>query len=227
MDLKHGAGLALGVSRGRQRRGRRFLRDHGTIERENRALEMVVKGMTTRAIAAQLEMSPGAVSVLIRRALEYRAKAIGPTAEAALGLILERYERLLERWWPLATGDYVDPDTQVSENAPSPRALDAVLKILAQQTDLITRLVTASRQAGPEPATGNTFIGGIHAHSAQPAEREQAIDAVLGILTATRDKHVTIEGQLAKARTSLTELDGGTADDRPGPPPTHTEETAA
>jgi DNA-binding CsgD family transcriptional regulator len=222
MDLKHGAGLALGKSRGRQRRGRPFLRDHGTIERENRALELLVKGMTTRAIAAELEMSQGAISVLIRRALEYRAESIRGTTDRALALILERYERLLERWWPLATGDYVDPETESGQGSPNIRALDGVLKIMAQQADLISRLYRAAPPADP---TGSTFTGGIHVHNASPADREQMIGDVLAILGTTREKHVTIEGQLAQARTTLAQLDGGQTDDRPGPPPTHTEET--
>ena len=215
MDLQHGTGLVLGKSKGRHRKGRGFARSHQVIERENRALDMVVKGMTTRAIAAELEMSPGAVSVMIRRALEYRAEAARGTVEQARALILERYERLLERWWPLATGDYVDPDTQSSENPPSPRALDAVLKIL----EAMAKLTGADKGRVETPAPA-TFTGGIHVHSTQPVEREEAIASVLGILATARQKHTTIEGQLADARTSLAELTAtGHGDDRPAPPP--------
>lgn len=220
MDLKHGTGLALGTSRGRRSRGRHFIRDHATIEREHRALELLVKGMTYRAIAAELEMSVGGVAGMIKRALEYRANALGPTVRQAATLMLERYERLLERWWPLATGDYVDPETGLSENVPNPRALDGVLRILSQQADLVTRLHAAGQKTAPADQPGQSFTGGIHVHSAPPAERDQAIAAVLHLLSSTRQKHDTIEGQLADARTSLAELADGHTDDRPAPPTT-------
>lgn len=219
MDLEHGAGLQVGTSKGRRRKGKLFIRGHDVVERENRALEMLVKGMSVRAIAAQLEMSHGAVSMMIRRALEYRAKAVERTADQALALILERYERLLERWWPLATGDYVDPDTGTSENPPNPRALDAVLKILAQQADLISRVYVASRKGAQPEQAGSTFTGGIHVHTAQPDERERLTGTILAGLATMRAKGVTIEGHLAEARTTLAQLEGGEADDMPGPPP--------
>jgi DNA-binding CsgD family transcriptional regulator len=215
MDLRHGTGLVVGTSKSRNRRGRRFIRDSATIEREHRALDMLVKGMRQAQIARELEMSSGGVSILIRRALEYRAQALLPTVEAARTLILERLERLLERWWPLATGDYVDPETGSSDNPPSPRAVDTVLKILEQMAKLTG---AAGPTVRPEPAPP-TFAGGIHVHTAQPGERDRLIADIVTGLNAAKAKTVVIEGHLADAKTSLSALAGGEHDDTPGPPP--------
>jgi DNA-binding CsgD family transcriptional regulator len=215
MDLQHGTGLVLGTSKGKTgRRGRRFIRDAATIEKEHRALDMLVKGHKQADIARALEMSSGGVSMLIRRALEYRAQALAPTVEQARALILERLERLLERWWPLATGDYLDPDTGTSDNPPNPRAVDTVLKILEQMGRLSGAAGPATR---PEPAPP-TFAGGIHVHTAQPSERDRLIGDITAGLSAARAKTVVIEGHLADAKTSLTQLTGE-GDDTPGPPP--------
>lgn len=213
MDLQHGTGLALGKSEGRKRRGRRFIRSATTIEREHRALSLLVKGMSQRQIAAELEMSEGGVSMLIRRALAYRADAFGPTAEAARTLLLERYERLLERWWPMATGDYVDPTQIDGEGVPNIRALDGVLKILKEIGD-----ITGAAKPAPIAPPAPSFTGGIHVHSTPQSEIEGLKAGILATLAATRKKGEVIEGHLADARTSLAELDGGDPDDKPGPP---------
>ena len=214
MDLKHGTGLALGTSRGRQRRGRRFIRDHGTIAREMVALEMLVKGASQAEIARELGMSPGGVSGLVKRALEYRAEGLAGVTEQARTLLLLRYETLLKRLWGLATGDYVDPVTGISDNPPSLQAVDRVLKILEAIAD-----ITGAAKPAPVPPPGQVNIGGVHVHTAQPAERDELTAGILLGLAQTRAKAATIEGHLADARTSMAELTGDDTDDRPGPPP--------
>jgi hypothetical protein len=114
-----------------RRKGGPSVQDNATVEREHRALTMLVKGHSQRAIALELDLSPAGTSYLIRRALARRAEALGPTIEHARVLILERYERLLERWWPLATGDYVDPTSESGESTPSKPAAEIVLRVLA------------------------------------------------------------------------------------------------
>lgn len=223
MDLQHAEGLIVGTRRADRRRGRRnarkggtTLRDNATIEREHRALTMLVKGHSQKAIALELEMSEAGVSVLIKRALEARAQALGPYIEQARTLLVERYERLLERWWPLATGDYVDPTSETGESPPSPVALDRVLKIL----DQLAKITGADR--GPVAPTGQNpdpSGSGIHVHIHTQSERAALQGQALDQIRAVREKQIVVEGELARVGTTHAQLTGTELNDKPGPPP--------
>jgi DNA-binding CsgD family transcriptional regulator len=227
MDLRHAEGLVITERRGNRRRGngRRkggtSLRSNADIEREHRALTLLVKGHSQRAIAFELEMSESGVSGLIKRALEHRAKALGPYVEQARTLIVERYERLLERWWPLATGEYVDPESETGESPPSVAAVTVVLKILDQLAK-----VTGADRAPVTPQTPDPSAGGIHVHIHTQTEREQQQAKALDQLRAIREKTLIVDGELARVGTSQAELTGQQTNDKPGPPP-RTGETAA
>lgn len=220
MDLQHAAGLRVGTSKGRKR-NRKFLRSHTVVEREHRALEMLVKGMPQRDIARELAMSESGVSVLIKRALKLRADAMSETAEQARALLGARYEKLLERWWPMATGDYVDPTSEDGQGVPNIRALEGVLKIMAALGD-ITGATRPAAPGGPAPS----FTGGVHVHTTQPGELDELKAGILAALAATRQKGEVIQGHLVEAQTSLERLDGSVPDDTPGPPPRRTDEAA-
>jgi hypothetical protein len=220
MDLQHTEGLVVIERRGNRRKGngRRkggaALRDNGTIEREHRILTLLVKGHSQRAIALEMGMSPAGVSMLVKRALEARAKALEPYIEQARTLLVERYERLLERWWPMATGDWVDPENPETEgNPPSAQALDRVLKIL----DAIAEITGAKRFA-PVPAPDPSGSG-IHVHIHTQAERQDLQQSVLLQLRKVREKETAVAGELARVGTTQAELTGDSSEDKPGPPP--------
>lgn len=225
MDLQHAEGLHITERKPDRRRGRKNRRKGGTtlrdsvlVEKEHRALTMLVKGHSQRAIALELDMSEAGVSVLIRRALELRAKALAPYVEEARTLLIERWERLLERWWPLATGDYVDPDSESGESAPSPVAFDRVHKILIE----IAKLTGADRFAPPPPTPTEPGPSGsgIHLHIHTQSERETLQGKALQQLRAIRQKQTVIDGELARVGTTQAHLTGqATDDDKPGPPP--------
>lgn len=222
MDLRHAEGLVISERKGNKRRGNGkrnggpSLRRPGDIERENRALTMLVKGHSQRAIALELDMSPAGVSVLVKRALEARAKALEPYVEAARTLLIERYERLLERWWPMATGDWVDPERPEADgNPPSAQALDRVLKIL----EALERITGAARHAPVGAADPAPSAGGIHVHFHTQSEREGAQRRALEQIRAVRVKTQVVDGELARVGTSQAELTGAAVNDMPGPPP--------
>lgn len=221
MDLQHAEGLVIQERRGNNRRGngRRkggaSLRRPGDIERENRILTMLVKGHSQRAIALEMDLSPPAVSMLIKRALEARAKALEPYVEAARTLLIERYERMLERWWPMATGDWVDPERPEADgNPPSFQAAQMVLKIL----ESIERITGAARIA-PTGASLDTSTPGIHVHFHTQGEREGAQQKALMQIRAVREKTLVVDGELARVGTTQAELTGTVVNDMPGPPP--------
>lgn len=220
MDLKHGEGLALYERNGNRRRGngRRkggpTLRDPAVIEREHRALTMLVKGHSQKAIALDLDMSEAGVSRLVKRALELRARALQPYVAEARTLLIERYERLLERWWPMATGDYVDPDApEGQEGVPSKVAVDVVLKIM----EALAKITGADR--GPHGGAPTQDMSGIHVHIHTPDQREEMQAEALRQLSEVRKKTLVVEGELAKVGTTHAELTGGHGEDKPGPPP--------
>lgn len=223
MDLQHAEGLHITERKPDRRRGRKnarkggvTLRDNATIEREHRALTLLVKGHSQKAIALELEMSEAGVSYLIRRALEMRAKALAPYVEEARTLLIERWERLLERWWPLATGDYVDPEAESGQSVPSPVAFDKVHKILIE----IAKLTGADRFAPPAPNPDQPPSGGgIHVHIHTQSEREVLQSKAISQLRAMRTKQDTIDGELARVGTTQAHLTGQATDDKPGPPP--------
>lgn len=221
MDLQHTEGLIVSERKGNKRRGngRRkggaSLRRPGDVERENRVLTLLVKGHSQRAIALEMDMSPAGVSVLVRRALEARAKALEPYVEKARTLLIERYERLLERWWPLATGDWVDPERPGDENPPSAQALDRVLKIL----EALERVTGASKVAPVGAGDTVPSVGGIHVHFHTQSEREGAQRRALEQIRAVRVKAQVVDGELARVGTSAAELTGTAVNDMPGPPP--------
>lgn len=224
MDLQHAEGLHITERKGDRRRGRKnrrkggtTLRDNALVEKENRALTMLVKGHSQRAIALELDMSEAGVSVLIRRALEMRAKALAPYVEEARTLLIERWERLLERWWPLATGEYVDPTSESSEFPPSPVAFDKVHKILIE----IAKLTGADRFAPPtpNPTEPGSSAGGIHVHIHTQSEREVLQSKAIEQLRAIRTKQGVIDGELARVGTTQAQLTGQDTNDKPGPPP--------
>lgn len=226
MDLQHAEGLIISQRRGNKRRGNGkrnggpSLRRPGDVEKENRVLTMLVKGHSQRAIALELDMSPAGVSVLVKRALEARAKALEPYVEAARTLLIERYERLLERWWPMATGDWVDPEAPRASlnedgNPPSAQALDRVLKIL----EALERITGAGKLAPATPAGDASSVGGIHVHLHTQSERDGAQQKALAQIRAVRAKTLVVDGELARVGTSQAELTGETVNDMPGPPP--------
>lgn len=228
MDLQHAEGLIVRERKGNNRRGNgrrrggNQLRSNGDIEREHRILTLLVKGHSQRAIALEMEMSPAAVSVLVKKALEARAKALEPYVEQARTLLVERYERLLERWWPMATGDWVDPEApEDAQNAPSPQALDRVLKIL----EAIER-ITGAAKFTPAVQNPDPSGSGIHVHIHTQVEREAAQQRALLQIRAVREKTMVVDGELARVGTSQAELTGQTVNDMPGPPP-KTGDTAA
>lgn len=222
MDLQHAEGLIIGERKADRRRGRRnarkggvTLRDPATIEREHRALTMLVKGHSQKAIALELDMSEAGVSYLIRRALEARAKALEPYVEAARALLIERWERLLERWWPLATGDYVDPTSETGESPPSPVAFDKVHKIMVE----LAKLTGADRGPSAAPPNPDPSGSGIHLHIHTQSERENLQGQALQQLRAMREKQDVIDGELARVGTTQAQLTGQATNDKPGPPP--------
>lgn len=222
MDLRHAEGLLLSTRKANNRQGNgkrkggTSLRRPGDVEKENRVLTLLVKGHSQRAIALEMGMSPAGISVLVKRALEARAKALEPYVEQARTLLIERYERLLERWWPMATGDWVNPERpETDENAPSIQALTAVLKIL----EALERITGAGKFAPPTPEGGATSVPGIHVHFHTSDEREAAQRRAMESIRAVRVKTTYVDGELARVGTSQAELTGETVNDMPGPPP--------
>ena len=233
MDLRYAEGLVITERKGNRkrgpgrRRGGASLQDNATIEREHRALTLLVKGHSQKAIALQLDMSESGTSYLIRRALQRRAEALGPTIEHARVILLERYERMLERWWPLATGDYVDPEQESGEATPSKPAAEVVLKVLADMAKVlgVDRMPPgANGTPVPDPDDAPS-TGDIHLHFHGQGERQKAESDILATLARMRQKQDTIDGELAKVGTTQSELTGRERNDKPGPPPRTRETT--
>lgn len=222
MDLQHAEGLLITERKGNRRRGngRRkggtHLRSNADVERENRALTMLVKGHSQKAIALELDMSEAGISYLIRRALELRAKALEPYVEQARTLLIERYEKLIERWWPLATGDWIDPERpEEGENAPSVQAVTVVLKIM----EALAKITGADRGPVTAPPNPDPSGSGIHVHIHTQSEREDLQSKALQQLRAMREKQGVIDGELARVGTTQAQLTGQEVNDQPGPPP--------
>lgn len=235
MDLRYAEGLVITERKGNRkrgpgrRRGGKSLQDNATIEREHRALTLLVKGHSQKAIALELDMSESGTSYLIRRALQRRAEALGPTIEHARVILLERYERMLERWWPLATGDYVDPESESGLAVPSKPAAEVVLKILADMAKVlgVDRMAPGANGTPlPDPDPANPPpAGDIHLHFHGEGERQKAESDILATLQRMREKQHTIDGELAKVGTTQNELTGRERNDKPGPPPRTRETT--
>jgi DNA-binding CsgD family transcriptional regulator len=223
MDLQHAEGLLITERKGNRRRGngrRRggiAIRDSAVIEKEHRALTMLVKGHSQKAIALELDMSEAGISVLIRRALELRAKALEPYVEQARTLLIERYERLLERWWPMATGDYVDPTSETGESPPSVAAVTVVLKIMEH----LAKITGADRgpviSPDPNPSGGGIHVDNVHIYT--QGEREVLQSKALERLRNMREKQTVIDGELARVGTTQAHLTGQAHNDKPAPPP--------
>ena len=205
----------------RSRKNGKFLRDGAVIERERRALELLCAGATHSDIGRALEISRSAASNLISRALSHRAEREGPAVEQARTLHTMRLENLLARWYPRATGDWMDPETGESSHEPDYRAADMTLKILSQLADIqgTKKIIPVRPEASPDaPLSGGDLPGHFH----HPAERQRAEEGSLASLTKAREKQHTIEGQLATIGTTQAQLIGTEVNDTPGPPPIRT-----
>lgn len=197
----------------------RFLRDGAVIERERRALELLRDGLSHRDIAQELGMSPSGTTELIQRALAYRAEREGPAVEQARTIHQMRLEKMLQRWYPRAVGDWYDEETGRSQHPPDYRAADMTLKILGQLADIQG---TKKTPMGAATANTNPSGGDVHVHFHHPDERQKAEAVILDNLRKTVEKAHTIEGQLATIGTSTALLTGRETNDKPGPPPVRT-----
>lgn len=204
----------------RSKKGGKFVRDGAVVERERRALELLRDGCTHLEIGDALGISRSAASNMIARALAIRAEREGPTVEAARTLHTMRLEKLLQRWYPRAVGDYLDEETGETSHAPDYRAADMTLKILGQLAEIqgTKKLIPVRPDTGGENPSG----GDLHVHFHHPGERQRAEADILASLATAREKQTVIEGQLATIGTSTAQLTGQETNDKPGPPPVKT-----
>jgi DNA-binding CsgD family transcriptional regulator len=216
------AALAVGTREKagkRSRKNAKFLRDGAVIERERYALEKLRDGLTHQEIADDMHISRSSASNLIQRALKHRAEREGPAVEEARTLHVMRLEKMLLRWFPRATGDYLDEETGTSENPPDYRAADMTLKILNQLAEVQGTKKIMPVTTVPNPDAPDSSSGGLHVHFHHPAERQRAEASILEALRKASDKQNVIEGQLAAIGTSTAQLLGEVDHDKPGPPP--------
>lgn len=202
----------------RSRKNAKFLRDGAVIERERRALELLRDGLTHQEIAHDLGISRSGATMLIQRALAYRAEREGPAVEEARTIHTMRLEKLLVRWYPRAVGDWYDEETGKSQHEPDYRAAEMTLKILSQMADI----QGTKRTPMTAPGVTNTSSQDVHVHFHHPDDRQRAEATILDNLRKAAEKAHTIEGQLAALGTSTAQLTGHKANDKPGPPPVRT-----
>jgi hypothetical protein len=138
-------------------------------EKDRKALELRARGLTYDRIAEELGYSDRSGG---RKAVERAlARTMQDAGDAARGVELDRLDRLLERWWPIAM------ETEMPSMLT--RATDAVLKIMerrakylgldqAPNVDATTRILILARQHG--------------------YDEEQALEAARRILRETQGK---------------------------------------
>lgn len=201
-------------------RSHRGVRNRRDRERARRGLELLARGWGRDRIAAELDMNPSACSRMLTAALEQRAEREGPRVEAARNLMLAQLDVLLAEWLPRALTQ-IDPMT-LEAHPGNFRALEGTLKILAQKAR-IEGLEQPMRNATPVGDAAQTNVN-VHVHSVPTEQRAELQVAVLAQLDTIRNKQRTIEGTLAR---DITDLGDPAEDDKPGPPPGMTRESAA
>lgn len=179
--------------------GRALRRQHAAMERESRALSLLVAGKSNGQIAADIGVALSSVPAILRRGLERRAAEEGPTVEEARVLYLARLYRLLDAWMPLATGTFrADPDDDVTPPAlPDVRAGELALKLITQIASV------ESKQLGEAVREGDRIDVYHHVEQGQ-----DLVGAIMAQLAETRQHGQIVDGQLADADTSLAERTG-------------------
>lgn len=123
---------AVGIRHQPNSRTRSERRTTTLTARELRAIELTAAGATYDQVGAILSINRTSARALVeralaRRALEVQHRELGP----ARVLQLERLDRLLMRWWPLAVGNPREG------TAPNDRAAAIVLSIMDRQERIL------------------------------------------------------------------------------------------
>lgn len=148
----------------------------------------------------------------VQRGLKRRIEQTKEQIEVARARYLERLERLVEAWMPLATGTLTLDDDGEPPARPDPRAADVVLKVLAQIAEIEHTTVRPA-----QPVTGTTVTVNNHVYSDQTTGSELQ-SRILASLDQMRQKMRVVDGTFAQVGTTLAGA-AGEPDDRDAPPP--------
>lgn len=195
-------------SRGQSQR--MVIRRRAAEERELQVLEYWVKGLNNVQIGKLMDLTPQAVGLIGRRGLERRRVESAETVEQARQLYVERLEAMVRSYWPWATGEAVDPETQLQIGRPDVRAGELLLKILDRGA-----AVSGALQAVPVESTTTNNVMIVEGQNSESLRSQ-----ILAQLAAAAGKQEVVQAELVNAGADYAALVAGEeTDDRPGLPP--------
>lgn len=181
--------------------------------REDHALRLYASGQTFEEITLDLadkfgtsRLSVSNTGEMVRRALA-RHEVSAEDIEKARTRMVVLMEEMLRTWAPLALGHGMDAD--MNPRMPSDKAAEVVFKTIDRYAQLTGAIKPPDKQTN------------IQVNVTVPADAESKRAAAMAELIREAGKLVTIEGELAKAGTSLeaNQAGGGRGHQELLPPP--------